>query len=362
MSNYNQKYIKYKNKYFDLKFNMKGGGYFENIQECSNLGKNYYNKYTNQCCEDNKCNNCVQQQNTIVINKIIDLYVPEKFQLDGIYIKMDKTYLLKTTESNLKEEMLIYKYFKRNNEVFEKNKVIGFGKFGVTVMYKSNFFNEIAVKYGNIKDDKKIITELINKRKLCDELIIPYVLKDDCIIMERAKGTLTNLKINNFEVLIDVLYSIVVSINCLFNINIYYSDIKMNNIFYRDTEKGIEVILGDLGSAFLETDKNLLITWTYFDKFDDIELIITWGIGILILEIIFGIKYVLKLYTDITNKKVNNEQKIIILVNSIKENINITNAYKYTKINNIIYNLICSEENRWNLQRLLDEIILLRNI
>ena len=140
--------------------------------------------------------------------------------------------------------------------------------------------------------------------------------------MENAVGTIKDLIPaiqNNIKIFIDILYAIVIAIKCLYDIGLYYVDIKMENILYRNTDHGIQIILADIGGAVKLNDipgptfppyeydvdetykyHNPHTRPYYYDPYKIItinnipypnrefekERIITWGIGILTLMLL----------------------------------------------------------------------------
>ena len=149
------------------------------------------------------------------------------------------------------------------------------------------------------------------KQNKCSKLLIKYKVyhsetdKIDCIIMKNAVGNITNLISEiqqNKNILINILYAIVIAIKCLYDIGLYYVDIKMENILYRNTSEGIQIILGDLGGAVHIDDysaptypppeynldhPNLSKEYSYSkDNLVEKQSIISWGIGILTLSLL----------------------------------------------------------------------------
>jgi len=67
-----------------------------------------------------------------------------------------------------------------------------YGNFGVVLRYYDRKNNKyIAVKYGKNDADINVIKYIDeNKNKMCSNLLIKYILHDNCIIMENTVGTI----------------------------------------------------------------------------------------------------------------------------------------------------------------------------
>ena len=180
--------------------------------------------------------------------------------------------------SILKNTTYIGEYFSTNNyyqiiktldgKEFIPRKILGKGTNGSVILYETDADNKnkIAVKYGRIEEDIDII-EYIKRKDACSELVVNHVILDKkCIIMENAYGTINELipqiKLNK-RILIDILYAIIIAIDCLWDIHLAYIDIKMINILYRYTDKGIQIILGDLGGIMNMTTARTFTFPTY---------------------------------------------------------------------------------------------------
>ena len=326
----------------------------------------HYNFYKNECCKDKNSdnyNNC-----TVPLIHEIDYKHNEKHILENNVFDVTAKYkgmnlIISNQIKNCKEHKIPYyeSFIINSSEYKLVEKPLGKGAYGIVLQYAHyNEANEpkyIAVKYGNIKDELKVIEYMKLHGNVCSELLVKYIIHTDaekikmnsfsgiqidnidgkryyeslggnfnpnefytCIIMENATGTIDQLKPiikNNIRILVDILYAIVIAIQCLYDIGLYYIDIKEVNILYYYTEKGIQIILGDLGGAVMENEKsgpsyppyeydseqtfyrfqgetdeyyaNKIITIKpniYTDRKHEKERIITWGIGILTLMLL----------------------------------------------------------------------------
>ena len=331
---YKLKYLKYKNKYL----NLKGGVHFNNdLNRCINdeYDKGEYKDYPiydailNRCCNNDQYTNCKKLVHTID-------HPENGVQKTQYNFDNDETTNYKGFEIGLYNNIHVYKYFTKinNNRTidlqFNLKTVLGKGANGVVLQYECVSPDKtyvIAVKYGKIENEISVINHIIEKNKLCSELVIKHIVYTSttgipCIIMENAVGTIKDLIPaiqNNIKILIDILYAIVIAIKCLHDIGLYYVDIKMENILYRNTDHGIQIILADIGGAVKLNDipgptyppyeYDVDETYKYhnavnkqysYDPYKIItinnipypnrefekERIITWGIGILTLMLL----------------------------------------------------------------------------
>ena len=467
-NNFKYKYLKYKNKYLELK--NKGGGiedeicriYEKNLEHKQHPRPHYeknlehkqhphYKKETGQCCTSaNPHVDCIDihpkinqinirpgdksKTNTIIYNGYdVDNYHENYIQF-GSFIISD------TSNGTSK------KFFRKGN--------ISEGSYGLVSQYINNDTvppQYIAVKYGDIRQDLKVIKYMENHSNKCSELLIKYTVykaeefnKDeefkqyfnhvklkkyfeddgknlDCIIMENAVGTIADLIpviTRNKEILIDILYAVVIAIKCLYDIGLYYVDIKMENILYRITDAGIQIILGDLG-GIVKIDEQSLPTFPPYEYFmndngkekgvsiespykgDNIvekNAIISWGIAALSLallnihahgeihnrfetivplikagekEAILGAKVISKLREKVkvkTKAKLENpfkagEKEAILenpyIMTHVSE-INNQLKNKYPELINLISNILCNYKKRWRLDQIIPELNKLR--
>ena len=405
--NLKYKYLKYKNKYLDLKNQIGGIHFNKELTECipDEYDNGKYDGYTiydpreNQCCKknDDKSTECKKLVHTINHTQIpSESGIPTvqyKFSKDGKYKGIVKLNLDIFKENKtvkgviLKKDISIYEYFFKYNsdnlldiKFTYNNKIIGAGSYGLVLQYTSENNDHIAVKYGSIEQDIAVLNDI--KGKICSDLVVDSIVyKDDtlsCIIMENAVGTIDNLIPaieKNKDILIDILYAVVIAIKCLFEYGLYYTDIKMHNILYRNTENGIQIILGDIGGA-AKIDDSTVRTYPPYEfinskdnpyKGDNMlkkKSIISWGIGVLILSL-------LKIsYKQIDNKNDVILQKINMYGRTTKENTYIKEEVDkiiillkqkgYGNIVNIIEKTLCNSDDRDDLTEIIKKINFLR--
>ena len=341
---YKYKYLKYKKKYLKLR-NITGGDKIINKYIKMPIIANTPYKFEKK------------------------FYIGQKKRLFPSYYERIKNFFKLQNNTHPKWSGSYYEQFfvPSKNSIFKYIKIIGHGSYGVVMQYKDDTDNYIAVKYGkkdDIKKEKDIILKMINDKNQCSNLVVQYILNPDCIIMENANGTIKDLRViieknKNTNIIIDVIYAITIAIKCLYDNNLYYTDIKMANILYRNTNEGIQIILGDLGSITDNKNNKNNYTYTYRPSVStyDITSIILWGIGILILDLLqinhytIHEKYIYDNNITFRDKHVNDEVSVIIdtikflyptdkYIQPIIDIINITLCPKNTKNLDDILNII----------------------
>ena len=375
---YKEKYLKYKHKYLQLK-NISGGKlrFNSDLTRCEDDGNNptfidgaYYNAAKNKCCKtykDDKYDECDQ-----IVHTIDHAKIPSEsgLKIDKYIFNTDDNYIGNTPIFNTIIKADIYEQFiYKTDKFFNKTITLGSGSYGEVIQYYDSINEKyIAVKYGDIEDEKAIIQRIKNAGNLCSELVVKYIMKEDCIIMENAIGTIDKLKPlieKNTDILIDILYAVVIAIQCLHDIGIYYYDIKMQNILYRDTEDGIQIILGDLGGAVEVLGSARATYHPYESKYDSQiqkkRSIISWGIGILTLSLlnidhesiyIWNIKDWSKKPELLDNDKYIKDEVAKIITE-------LTNK-GYSNIIKLIEKTLCNNKDRWNLSQIVEFLNKLR--
>ena len=416
---YKNKYLKYKTKYLELK-NQIGTGYESQYKidlttdtcDLSDNQKKYriYDKNKDQCCTNTDPKNCIQMVQTIK-PKSYNSKLQYKFNKTGSYDGNGVFTLQYKSKDGSTNSVNIYELIKFINGteniefklIIEKDEltILSQGEYGIVIPYKTDDDKYIAVKYGfqanSLSDDLNVIKKLTEQHcidcKYCSELVVKYVVQNTktftvytppetintCIIMEQAIGTINGLIsmiADKKNILIDILYAIIIAIKCLYNIRLYYTDIKLANILYRNTEDGIQIFLADLGSARRLQDRDILSYsppernikrpvinhktgsrmlkyYPYSSYLDKKIKIISWGFGIMILRLINNTEIndmLLLVYgkeIKLANKPLNFDHLNIENIKSIL----INNGYENI-INLVIYTLT-DHKKRWNLNDIL---------
>ena len=354
---YKEKYLKYKYKYVMLK-----GGYPIS-----------YVKYLK-----GKKNNSIQIPEDIKKTLHIMPFMKGKYIGIGIVIEKKSNHEVEyytTFTCNNKSKIIRFKYIRE----------ITSGSSGTIKQYiNSEENNYIVVKYGKkrtdvdntngLEKDLETIKIMKTHHDVCKALIVEYIVYDigqiPCIIMENANGTIKDLQSVakvNFNIFVNILYAVVKAIKCLFDIGLYYTDIKMGNILYRYTNTNdIQIILTDLGGAVkkdLECDmtyppyENFI--WTNEEKKRNIyatESIISWGIGILILSLLDinhdSIHYKVVNKLGITNK----DTYVVDEIKKFVQNEFFSKNIDYTLLFMIIYKTLCADKERLDLNSIIKYI------
>ena len=183
---YKLKYLKYKSKYLNLK-NQLGGVHFNNqLNRCINdvYDKEEYKDYPiydamrNQCCNNEQYTNCKKLVHTI---NHPENGIP-KIQYN---FNNDETTKYIGFEIIVYNGIPVYKYFTKLNSdrtinlQFNIKSQLGIGGNGVVLQYECVLPDKtyvIAVKYGKIENEINVINHIIERNKLCSELVIKHIL------------------------------------------------------------------------------------------------------------------------------------------------------------------------------------------
>ena len=361
---YKNKYYKYKNKYLNLKYQLGG----TKDKKCVNTPQfPIYKHKLNQCCKDEEYKDCRYINHTINFDKIPKVYGLENinkeydFEKKGIYrgFSLNKeryyNYFLKINFNSATDI---------NTNIFEYVKDLGIGASGSVRQYRYKEDGKedgkekyIAVKYFynpiDLENEKKIIEIMMKNKIVCSELIVKYIPQNDCIIMENAHGTIKDLRgaiRENINILIDILYAIINTIDCLIKNKLYFSDIKMENILYRSTKTGIQIIIADLGGIIYK--ENITPDIEEFIRSE-----ITLYIGILTLNLlnIYDNDMISNIKSNINQNPEYAKQIIDKLIKDITTNNAFEEIYKDI-ISNLIPNTLCPPDKRWKLSDILEYI------
>ena len=390
---FKNKYLKYKHKYLVLK-NQLGGLYDINLntKKCFNTPRNEYSIYkpsNHQCCTDTQYKKCIQLPYQLKLHSTKKENFKDTFTTDWTYFGEGQPEIL-----DQKTKIKGYKSFiarKQNNlekrftySIADGN--ISSGSYGQVLQYKtsSNPPEFIAVKYGKGLDDLDAdisVIKHLTKNHKCSELLVKSFVyekqekleKIKCIIMERAGGTLLDLinenidlktlhvNLSNYEI-VDILYAVAIAIKCLQDNNLYYTDIKSENILFRNTNDGIRIILADLGSIKID-NVDTLYSASYFPyEFytknprpykiqTEYNHVISWGIGILILDLLFIFNN--EIPTKFIDKKTldNNRDEVLTEVK---------NRGHFIMTEFLMNILFCHYTKRWSLEIIIEKLNILR--
>lgn len=137
-----------------------------------------------------------------------------------------------------------------------KTKLLGEGSYGQVWRYEADIKNErisVAIKFAfeDIDEEPMILKHLIND-VVCSKNVIPiqtvYDEKENpFIIMQEANSCLKMLKIDP-RLIKKIIYHITKTIECFYDHDVFYLDLKTENILYKCTNDKISIFIGDIGS------------------------------------------------------------------------------------------------------------------
>jgi serine/threonine protein kinase len=142
-----------------------------------------------------------------------------------------------------------------NDELFIFQRRIAFGAYGSVCEYKNEKNEYIIIKLSKNDDEEDlkqdiVILNYMKHNNICDNIYVKsYIVSKSAIIMDYMDDNLekcVNLPINQKILIFE---EVVKHIYCLEKANLYYTDIKLQNILYKCNNDGsINIILGDIGS------------------------------------------------------------------------------------------------------------------
>jgi serine/threonine protein kinase len=199
---------------------------------------------------------------------------------------------------NMKYDDIRDQYIVNGNIIYKYQRNLGQGGYGEVNEYTlasdvSNYPVQIAVKTGDIQDDKAII-EKLQRLNICSHVTIPSIYVENTdgtsfVVMEKIDGTLNSWRRKGTHITLKIIKSIASGMLCLLNGGLLYTDAKLDNIFYRNNgPNGLDIILGDLGSIADRNSNGMTRTFPAINDFDlpyASESDIVWGIGIIYLSL-----------------------------------------------------------------------------
>lgn len=145
---------------------------------------------------------------------------------------------------------------------------IGEGSFGKITRGTSKMYPEIDFVIKENKDDSTILDEirLLNDLPMyitCRDYLIRFKkLGEKHVIMPHVTGDLNKLKNLNVNQIKSIIQILGQGLLCLAKQNIFYFDIKAENIFYNCIDNNtMSVFFGDLGSMLSDTDGDYVATF-----------------------------------------------------------------------------------------------------
>lgn len=309
----------------------------------------------------------------------------------------------------------------------EKEGANGIVKF-YTYKYNDKIYN-FAIKFpisndNDLEDDKLALKAInTNKNKKCKKYVIPskYLeksiseeLESDVILMESATGTLYDLKeeynnhiksrveklITNDDLLdiLNIFLDLTVALKCLVDINCYYTDLKLENIFYMDksqnaqakpdteleAEKGtktelkveekknnlknITILLGDIGSTICESNNEDGVATYPIPLIKDDEGVLD-NVELQKKQVVWGILFMLFNFLDIVSSDENSvyywnkitelKRETKLKKEKIKESLETKNLNNLNSLVDFMFNY--NDNNNYTIDKLKNEIEKTRN-
>lgn len=167
-----------------------------------------------------------------------------------------------TIETDLKKEYTqkypsqfhLVLYYKNIKMI--KTKLLGEGSYGKVWKYEALDNNKeisvvLKIPTDDVEEEPRILEELLNEN-ICNKSIIPIRTvfdkhRNPFIIMQEANASIRALKMDE-RLIKKIIYQITKDIECFYNNDIFYLDLKTENILYRCTNDKISIFLGDIGS------------------------------------------------------------------------------------------------------------------
>lgn len=157
-----------------------------------------------------------------------------------------------------------------NGLLFMQKNELGSGTYGNVYEYITISGERIAIKKsatpGKLKDEINMIT-LLNQGDNClSTYVKTFVINDDTIAIEYMDNNAYGIELKLKSMIKRILFfkELVKLIYCLSERQLYYTDIKLDNILYRcNNNNSITIVLGDLGSIHCIRNKNYSPVSTY---------------------------------------------------------------------------------------------------
>ena len=200
-----------------------------------------------------------------------------------------------------------------NNKKYLYNGNLGHGTYGRIMLYneENNPENKIALKIEKsfVKTEENI-GEYLSNHPECNTIRVRYLTSYNdtannynLYILDKLNGDLFNFidtyinegKYN--EWFTDVVEEVRKQIICLYKGNYYYTDLKLGNVLYCDSNGVISIHLGDLGSVTPDSDGDNIAThppiefkdsngYIHIRNKEEAKQILTWLLGVLGLYVI----------------------------------------------------------------------------
>jgi len=332
-----------------------------------------------------KLTNDLKSFNTKNNSELIDCSHCKKYK-NLNHIDLNKIELSKIKDSPCKkldsnnyfDKNMYFKLTYDNRIDFCDIKYINEGSYGSVYMYSNKGGKyKIAVKkyFDNDDDEINIYKLLLSKDISCNIINMkiieyrPLIKKYYVGIMDYMHGSLSDLKGKLDETnFLQVIKEIALSLKCLNENGLSYTDLKTDNILYKCVDNKLKLTLGDIGSICRSGDYNGC-TWLPIEYYKTggfpkcSESSMVWGLGVIVLELLnFKVKYFH--YSNISKFKeddIRNKHKIYIYYKYyIPIMTKFKNYFKFKKnklnINQFIFGIFFRSKDRLSLEDIISSI------
>lgn len=268
-----------------------------------------------------------------------------KVSTDGVYKEITKE-----NREGKKISYIVPKKIIIDDKTFVNPSEIGKGAFGNIYNYenteeKNEERRNVVVKIGEVEDDVKVSREIEKHKNIkCYPSIIDFQEHQDkdknmIFIMERLDGDLEHLIKKNKNIsyanIIRFTLNLAKILQCLMGINIFYTDLKNENVFYKMKGNNYPFIyLGDLGGGADYMDHQVASFPPYNRRLGDgiikkpTEMDLSWILGVTLIQMLQE-NWVPFYWKNIRNVTV---KEIVVIRLGLIEKYNNLKEYKISKL------------------------------
>ena len=163
-------------------------------------------------------------------------------------------------------------------KTFRHIKTISSGSYGYVCLYQTlDDSHAVAVKQGEVAEDAEVLMAVKGKCSVVNGHGFRIdASKTTILVMEAMTGNLRDFKTKYMDnktgnpigpegmyKIFVVLYNLLSAFHCLYQLGLYYTDIKLENTLFNCDQGALRLYLGDLGSAVRKTtvkDKGFVVT------------------------------------------------------------------------------------------------------
>lgn len=147
-----------------------------------------------------------------------------------------------------------------DGEMFTQGEIIGQGAIGKVIQYTDRRGQRVVVKTFAHEEfmaqEMKAIETLDKTGRICNNGLVTYATDPDktIIVMDYFEGDVEYLVskgiIHTYRQMMDIFKQTTKTISCLHDIHLYYMDLKLSNVLFREKNGYYFTVLGDLGSCY----------------------------------------------------------------------------------------------------------------